>query len=454
MSMPQKEPLRKLSEQEERELRRVVKASSERVDVVQRAKALLAVASGQSFCQAATASGFKERKSVSRLVRRFNAHGLAALSVAEGRGRKLTYTNKDQARIVTEVQRTPSRKEDQTATWSLSTLRRSLRKTGLSRISRETIRHILHKYGYSYQLTRTWCRTGYAERKRKSGIVTVYDEQTPEKKRLIELACEQAEAAGIVQLNQDEAGPYQAIPQPGASWEPEGHPTLQPHEYIRGGTAKLLTLFHPATGHLRAKGVLSAPNVVLHPWLKEELSEVLADIEKAHPREELPPEAERPLCARWETWLGHPPTRPLPPLRIVLVLDNLAGHLSRDLVEWFFDHGIMPLYTPIGGSCLNMAESIQRIIVQRALAGQHPKNAQQVIDWLEQTVDGWNQDPTPFVWNGKRRQRRERARLRRLAASAAAVAKGYSIAVRRQSEVFAPKSTSQAEVTNGYSIAS
>jgi hypothetical protein len=49
---------------------------------------------------------------------------------------------------------------------------------------------------------------------------------------------------------------------------PEGHPALQPHEYERGGTAKLLTLFRPATGLLHAKGVLSAPNAVLHPWRK------------------------------------------------------------------------------------------------------------------------------------------------------------------------------------------
>jgi hypothetical protein len=231
-----------------------------------------------------------------------------------------------------------------------------------------------------------------------------------------------------VQLNEDEAGPYQAIPQPGASWEPEGHPALQPHEYERGGTAKLLTLFRPATGHLRAKGVLSAPNAVLHPWLKEQLTEVLAEIERKQPTQTLPPEAQRPPCAQWETWLGHPLRRPLPPLRIVLVLDNLAGHLSYDLVLWFFDHGVMPLYTPIGGSWLNMAESIQRIIVRRALCGQHPKNAQQVIDWLEQTVDGWNQDPTPFVWNGKRRRRRERARLRRLGGSGAAVVHGNLIA--------------------------
>jgi len=428
MSMPQKEPLRQLSEQEERELRRVVKASSERVDVVRRAKALLAVASQQSFSQAGATSGMKEGKSVSALVKRFNTHGLAALFIAPGRGRKPIYTSEQQAEILSEVQREPDRKEDQTATWSLSTLQRSLRKAALPHISKETIREILHEYGYSYQRTRTWCRTGYAQRKRKSGTVTVYDSETPEKKRLIELACEQAEAAGIVQMNEDEAGPYQAIPQPGASWQPEGHPALQPHEYERGGTAKLLTLFRPATGHLRAKGVLSTRNAVLHPWLKEQLTEVLDEIEKKQPAETLPKEEERPLYAQWETWLGHPPDRSLPPLRILLILDNLAGHLSHDLVRWFLDHGVMPLYTPIGGSWLNMAESVQRIIVRRALQGHHPKTAQEVIDWLEQTVDGWNQDPTPFVWNGKRRRRRERARLRRLAASGAAVAKGYSIA--------------------------
>jgi hypothetical protein len=83
---------------------------------------------------------------------------------------------------------------------------------------------------------------------------------------------------------------------------------LQPHEYERGGTAKLLTLFHPASGHLRAKGVFSLTNAVLHPWLTGELTDVLATLEKAHPAETLPPEAERLLCAQWETWLGTSPT--------------------------------------------------------------------------------------------------------------------------------------------------
>src|SRR5262250_1234378 len=102
-----------------------------------------------------------------------------------------------------------------------------------------------------------------------------------------------------MQLNEDEAGPYQAIPQPGASWQAEGHPVTHPHEYERGGTAKLLTLFRPATGELRAKGVTSAPNAVLHPWLQEQLRVVLTESEKHQPAETLPPEEGRPLYARW-----------------------------------------------------------------------------------------------------------------------------------------------------------
>jgi len=44
------------------------------------------------------------------------------------------------------------------------------------------------------------------------------------KKGLIEQAYREAEAAGIAVWCQDEAGPYQAIPQPGASWQPQGEP--------------------------------------------------------------------------------------------------------------------------------------------------------------------------------------------------------------------------------------
>jgi hypothetical protein len=225
---------------------------------------------------------------------------------------------------------------------------------------------------------------------------------------------------------QDEAGPYQTVPVAGQSWEPLGKARCQPHEYERNGTAKLLTLFHPATGRVRAKGVTSAPNAVLHPWLHAELEQVLAALPAV-----TTPEADRPALARWQTWLGRPPRTVLPPLRLILIWDNLAGHLSPEMVVWLYQHGVLPLYTPLSGSWLNMAESLQRILKRRALDGQHPQTVEEIIVWLEETVAGWNATPTPFEWHGKRYARRQRARVRRhqrLACSGAACSLPSSIA--------------------------
>lgn len=61
------------------------------------------------------------------------------------------------------------------------------------------------------------------------------------------------------------------------------------------------------------------------------------------------------------------------------IWDHLAGHLSWSIVHWLFQHGVMPLYTPLSGSWLNMAESLQRIVCGRALAGQHPTSQEELM---------------------------------------------------------------------------
>ncbi len=173
--------LRSFSEAEREQLQRIVKATSERVDVMRRTKAVLAVYTGSTFTEAGQQGGMS-RQAVSQLVRRFNERGLATLLLAAGRGRKATYTPLDRERILQEVQRQPDRDQDQTATWSLSTLQRALRKHGLPHISRDTIGQVLHEAGYTYQRSRTWCPTGTALRVRKEGVVTVHDPHTEEKK--------------------------------------------------------------------------------------------------------------------------------------------------------------------------------------------------------------------------------------------------------------------------------
>jgi hypothetical protein len=229
---------------------------------------------------------------------------------------------------------------------------------------------------------------------------------------LIEAAYRTGEAMGLAVWCTDQAGPYQTIPYAGQSWQPEGRPARQPHEYLRDGTAKAMTLFRPADGRVRVKGVTACPNAVLHPWLKRELAEVLAAM-PAPPA--VPAAGRRAAWERWQEGLSIKPTLPdeLPPLRMLLVLDNLAGHKTPEFVCWLFENGIMPLYTPVGGSWLNMAESFQRILKRRALDGQHPSDTGQIIAWLEAVARHWDAAPTPFVWGGKRAGRRRRQRERR-----------------------------------------
>jgi transposase len=181
MARAQHEPLRPLSDAERHALTALVKATSERLDRVRRARALLTVAQTGSFATAAREAGFRSVTTVTNLVHRFNQRGVDALMIAAGRGRRPTYDAPARARIVRVAQTPPDRRADQTATWSLATLRRRLRREGLTTVGTSTIRRVLQEAGSSYQRTRTWCPTGTAQRVRKSGVVTVIDPETEEK---------------------------------------------------------------------------------------------------------------------------------------------------------------------------------------------------------------------------------------------------------------------------------
>jgi hypothetical protein len=229
---------------------------------------------------------------------------------------------------------------------------------------------------------------------------------------------------GIALWCQDEAGPYQAIPHPGQRFAKQGKPECYPHTYVRGGTAKMLTLFHPASGKVRVKGVLHSTNAILHPWIKEQITEILAALPTVTvlPTSALPPEAVLALSeeenrACWKGWQESLTVKftlldNLPPLRLLLIWDNLTGHWNTDLLIWLMRQGVMVLFTPLSGSWLNLCESVQRIIVRRALSGQSFETPEQVMTSLESVARGWNRDPTPFVWGGRRKARRERARDR------------------------------------------
>jgi len=184
MSRQRKDPLRLLTDEERQVLQQIARARSESASLVARAKMLLAVAAGETYQAAAEAAGRKSNDAASLLVSRFNQEGLAALMPRHGGGPVVQYGPAERERILAEVRRPPDREQDGTATWTLTTLQRSLRNApnGLPQVSTYTIWQVLHEAGFRWQASRTWCATGTVKRKRKSGMIEVTDPDAEAKK--------------------------------------------------------------------------------------------------------------------------------------------------------------------------------------------------------------------------------------------------------------------------------
>jgi transposase len=128
--------------------------------------------------------GRRSNDAVAQLVARFNRQGIEAIVPQHAGGHPPVYSSTDRHRILREARRMPDREADGTATWSLLTLRQALRNAsdGLPHISTATIRTLLREEGWSWQRTRSWCDTGKAVRRRKSGLVEVTDPDAVAKK--------------------------------------------------------------------------------------------------------------------------------------------------------------------------------------------------------------------------------------------------------------------------------
>ncbi len=186
MSRCPKNPLRPLLEEERRQLLHLSRGQAAAASPVARAKAVLAVADGDSYTAAAQAVGRRSGDAVAALVTRFNVEGLAAVVPRHGGGRLPGYTALERERILMEARRIPDRERDGTAVWSLTTLQRALRRNGLPHVSTSTIWAVWVGAGLSGQQHRSWCATGTAQRRRKRAgrtvVVTVTDPDAEAKK--------------------------------------------------------------------------------------------------------------------------------------------------------------------------------------------------------------------------------------------------------------------------------
>lgn len=185
MSSLKKDPLRPLTSSERTALEQLARSQSAPAASVARARAFLAVSDGNSYTEAARLVGRAVGDSIAQWVARFNQVGLAAVEPRHGGGAPpVVYGPAQRERILNEFRRPPDRDRDGTATWSLNTLQRALRRAadGLPNVSTYTIWAVLHEAHISWQRDRSWCHTGRAIRKRKRGEVEVHDPDASPKK--------------------------------------------------------------------------------------------------------------------------------------------------------------------------------------------------------------------------------------------------------------------------------
>src|SRR5262245_1131366 len=184
MSRRRTDPLRSLTADEQAVLEHLSRAGSQPASHVARAKALLAVAAGRSYGEAARLAGRRSGDAVAQLVARFNRAGLAALAPGHGGGPAPTYGPAERERILAEFRRMPDRERDGTGRWSVAALRRALRAApdGLPGVSADTVWRVLRDAGCTWQRDRSWCETGVAVRQRKAGTAVVVDPDAEAKK--------------------------------------------------------------------------------------------------------------------------------------------------------------------------------------------------------------------------------------------------------------------------------
>lgn len=183
MPRRQKNPLRTLTDEEWVGLERLSRSRHSAAVLVGRAKVLLGVAAGLPYTEAARRAGRTSGDGVARLVARFNQYGLKALETRPGGRPPVVYGSAERNRILETARRKLDREQDGTATWSLSTLQRVLRREpGFEHLSTYTILDVLHEAGLTWQRDRTWCETGTAKRQRTTGVVMVTDPDAEAKK--------------------------------------------------------------------------------------------------------------------------------------------------------------------------------------------------------------------------------------------------------------------------------
>jgi transposase len=332
-----------LTNEQQRELERVVTAPATPQKLVRRARIALLAAAGQD--NAAVAEQLHtSRVTVGLWRQRFLDAGLAGLAEAARPGRPATLDPKKARRVLTEVVQPPQHR----ARWSC---RQMARHVGLSK---DAVQRLWAANDLKPHRTRTFKLSNdpYFEQKFWDVIGLYLDPPA----RAVVLCC-------------DEKSQCQALErtQPGLPLG-QGHICTRTHDYYRHGTITLFAALNYLNGKILAE---RAPRHRHQEWLK-----FLKGIEAEMPAE----------------------------FAVHLILDNYATHKHPQVLAWIAKHPRFHLhFTPTSSSWLNLVERFFRDLTQDVVLPGSFASVTELTDAIWSYLAERNLHPQRYEWKASGR---------------------------------------------------
>lgn len=140
-------------------LQKLLRAENTRSSVYRRCRLIWELAAGCNLTEASELAGMHYTNARLWVVR-FEDEGVAGLMGRSRPGRPAVYTDKVHTHVLQAATSRPADLGLGFTTWSLTKLEEYLRhQRGLERLSRETIRRILHQHGLRFLTGQTWCES-------------------------------------------------------------------------------------------------------------------------------------------------------------------------------------------------------------------------------------------------------------------------------------------------------
>jgi len=361
--MSQRVRVRRLSDEEGRQLQRIVRRGGGKtmVSVVRYRRAMVVLASaGGNTVEVIARLVQTSPDRVREMIHRFDESGMASLDPKWAGGRPRRLTSEDEAFIVETAKARPAKVGAPFSHWSLRKLRRWLEENPKRpvAIGRERLRQVLEAHEVTFQRTKTWKESNDPDKEAKLDRIEEVIMNHPDRTFAF-----------------DEFGPLAVHPVKGCCWAAKKKPQrLRANYHKHCGVRQFHACY--SLGDDRLWGVVRA---------KKGIDNTLAAIKSIR--------AARPDGER-----------------VYVILDNLNAHKGKKIVAWCAKHNVELCFTPTYSSWANPIEChfgpLRDFVLNNS---DHPSHV--VLTGRLHAYLRWRNthDADPAM---RERLRRERARLR------------------------------------------